>query len=254
MLKWIERVPHYIRALKKKRVEGNGGIFIIAIFFMLFLLVVFKLVVSQQSAYITYDNVDDALVSSLVSAANYNIEEYGLGGHAVVYRTYTPTDDEELELFDALDDSEIYSPNGDAYLDACYNKFLTNLKHNLELDDIMVSSSSGIDGTVTIDEFSVFNVYRAYDEDGNPAGYRVVKYTKAGGGWSTHPYNINTPATCYNTFDHTNTVIENTSISAALTFNIRLSTFSGWLMGGSLTEDDMVEQVTYQRIVDIKDN
>lgn len=265
-MKRRNRVRHFISALKEKRTEGGAQIFIFSMFFMLLMLALFKMIYENERINITYSAVDDAIVSSLVSACEYNTVEYGLSNQLVIYRTVTPVEfpsdlDDNREWlepspppYDALNDSEIFNPGSDAYLEESYNNFVNNLKRNLRLDDAMTATISGIEGVVTITEFSVYNVYHSYDDAGNETGWRVVKYTRTPGGlWSAYPYNTNTPVYVYNSFDKLNTMIDKTSVVAALTFDAVVTDYVSW-MTPTMGADSAKKSVTYQRIVDISKN
>jgi len=273
-LKWIRLVRHYINKKRKDRAEGGGHVYLLAIYLVIFMLVLFKIMWDRERVYVTYDMVDDSIVSSLISSCVCNLEEFGVSNQLVIYRSLTPVkipsifddmfgdseeeetegeegEEEEEEEYDPLNDPEILNPGWDPYLENCYEKFENNLKHNLKLDDAMNATISGIDGLVTINEFSVYNVYRSFDDSGNETGYRVVRYTKTGSGtWSVFPYGLNTPVSVYNSFDKTYTTIKETSVVASLTFNTVLSDYTDWLMP-ELAQEDMSKTVNYQRIVDI---
>lgn len=265
MSTWMTQVRHYIKKGIKKRVAGSGHMYIVSMFLILFLMLLFKMSSDKERVYVTYDMVEDSLVTALVSSCVCNTTEYGVSDQLVIYRDLTPKKIPPVfvdilnglgavlpqQEYDPLSDPEIYSPNGDYYLDNCYEKFYENLKHNLKLDNEMNATISGISGKVSITDFSVFNVYRDFDEAGNQTGFRIVKYTReANGNWSVYDYGIDTLATVYSTFEHTDIEITETSVSAALTFDLVLSNYSAWLME-NLTENDMKESVTYQRVVDI---
>ncbi len=262
-MKRKKQVRHFISLLREMRTEGGAHVFIFTMYFILLALVIFKLVYENERINITYSAVDDAIVSSLVSACEYNTTEYGLSNQAVIYRTLTPIEfpsvlDENSEVvgeppavYDPLNDPEIFNPGTDSYLEKSYKNFITNLKRNLRLDDAMNATISGMDGVITVTEFSVYNVYRSFDDAGNQTGWRIVKYTRAPSGlWTSYAYNPNTPAYVYNSFDHYDTMVDQTSVVAALTFDAVVTDYVAWMMPGK-TVADTRQSVTYQRIVDI---
>ena len=57
----------------------------------------------------------------------------------------------------------------------------------------------------------------------------------------------------YNSYDKIETPINDTSVTARLTFKVRVGEYNAEYMNG-LSQDDMVPTVFYQRIVDIKKN
>ncbi len=256
------------------KVEGGAQIFIIALCMMLFLLVFFRLSYDKQRVFITYDSLDDSIVSALVGSTTYNVEEMAYSGNFVIFETITefeaeevplpgetpppePTEEELAEMeAQAMDEffnnPRLFNPI-DSYLDKSRNDFIRILKRNLKLDDAFNCQLSGIEGTVTIEEFAVYNRYEWYDEDGNCAGYRIIKYYHNGSAWNVYPYNINTPVMVYSTYDHADRPVENTTVTAKLNFNLRLSDFNSTYYQG-LTEADMLMGVSYQRSVDIKSN
>lgn len=234
--------------------------YVVAIFFLMFIALVFRLSMDRERVYVTYDLVDDTLVESLLSASIINRDELAMGGHSVIYRSITP---EEIPMpdpslipvtFNPLDNPEIYSPYGDEFLEGAYDRFMKVLKKNLKLDNAMNASISGIKGVVTVDDFSVYNVFRAFDEDGNETGFRVVKYTRnASGGWSCYPYAENMTVDVYNSVDHARSMVCETSVSGTLSFDVVLSDYNaGSSFFRGMSEDDTNRRVTYSRIVDVK--
>lgn len=275
---WRKKEPHFIKErvigyLAEKR-EGGAQIYIIALSILLFLAVLFRLTYDKQRVYITYDTLDDSIVAALVGSTTYNLEELAYSGNYVIFKTLTefepeeipmpgetpppePTEDEleelEQEAMEAyLMDSRLLNPI-DTYLDKARNDFVRILKRNLKLNDSYECQLSGIEGSVTIEEFAVYNRFEWYDDEGNCKGYRIIKYYHNGSTWQVYPYNMNTPVSVYSTYDHTNIPVEHTTVTAKLRFNLRLSDFNAEFYDG-LTEADMLMDVSYQRAVDIKNN
>lgn len=238
----------------------------ICVIMLMSMIVLFRVLFDQERVHITYDMVDDALTTSLVSACVYNTDELALSGATVIYKTVTPVKEPNYIIssvtgqpmldttpHDTINDDALFSPGTDIYLNGAYQRFVKNLKKNLKLDNSMNATISGIDGTVTISEFSVYNKFYNLDEDGNPTSFRIVKYTYSSGGWSAHPYTINATPTCYNSFGHSNHTIVETSVSARISFNVVTGSVIEWAMPG-LSESDLRTSVSYQRVVDIKSN
>ena len=274
LLKKKERrcISRKIEAFLKQKREGGAGVFIIGMCIMMFLVILLKITYDQQRVYITYDTVDDSIVSALVGASTYNLEEMAYSGNLIIFRTLTefePEDilmpgetpppeptEEELEELRAqamdefLNNPELYNPV-DSYLDKARTDFIRILKRNLKLDDSFNCQLSGVEGTVTVEEFAVYNKYEWLDENGVSQGYRIIKYYHNGSAWNVYPYNINTPVTVYSSYDHADIPVENTTVSARLAFNLRLSDYNATYYQG-LTEADMLMGVSYQRAVDIK--
>lgn len=258
-----------IRKTALQHSKGGASVYILSIFIMFFILIIFKGYFDRERLYVTYDSVDDAIVASLVSSCVYNQTEYGISGQTVIFRQLTPVKPPDVEIpgwgellpgsgdpeepYQALEDPEIYIAAGDAYLENCYQSFVKNLKRNLKLDEEMNSTMSGIEGPVEIEKFTVYNVFRNYDEDGNETSYRVVAYTRTGETWSVYPYSDNTPANVYSTFDHCDIPIQETSVAAQLTFMLRVSDYEV-NQGDVYTGGGITEKVSYQRVVDILKN
>ncbi len=258
-----------------KKARGDASMFIITLVILLFFCLLLKATFDYKRIHITYDTVDDSIVSALTSACTFNVTSYGYSGQVVIYDApirveeeeiplpgatmpppLTPEEEAELAMQEALDnlaDTALYSPAGDKYLNKSYADFMAALKRNLKLDGSMESSLSGIEGPVTVNEFIVYNRFEEFDEDGNLLAYRIIKYTYDGSAWSVYPYNVNTPVEVYNSYDKANSYVNDTTVTAKLTFGLRKSDYNAEYMKG-LTNADMVQTVSYQRLVDIKKN
>lgn len=259
-----ERARRCIEGLLGGKVRGGTQIYVLCLAILLCMVIAFRVLFDYARVQITHDAADDAIMTSLVSACVYNPDELALSGSSVIYATVTPVKEPHYVIsqitgepvldttpYDTINDAVLFCPGDDAYLAACYERFLKNLKKNLKLDDAMNAAISGIDGTVTISEFSVYNKFYNLDEDGNQTDFRFVKYTYVpGGGWAVYPYNINEYAESYNSLDHATYTVRETSVSACITFQVVTGTYIDWAMPG-YTADDMKTSVSYQRVVDI---
>lgn len=254
------RARHYIRkgidSCRTKK-EGNAQIYVITIMLMFFLIVIFKMALDDQRLQVTHDAVDDALVSSLIAASPVNIREYGKSGQLVIYNdvTQTPvvglgapvlTDEQKAQQL--LNSALLYNPATDAYLNDAYSAFVRSLTINLKLDGAMNATISGIQGTVSIPEFSVYNMFEYYDGSGSRLHYRFVKYTYNGSAWSVYAYPIDTDVSVYNSFDKGYTTLDSTTVTAKLDFTVKVSENNGMFGVG-----DRTQQVSYQRLVDVTD-
>ena len=256
----LQKRERLFSRLMKKKIKGGAGIYILALFILLFILVVFKIFFDYNRVNITYDTVDDALVTSLVSGCKYNKEENAISTSTVIFHTVSPLRFSSIfdelagtpdmgETFDLINASEIYTP--DAELESAYQLFVQNLKQNLKLDDGMNASISGIRGKVEISTFEIYNCYRNIDSSGNRTDFRFVRYVRQSNGtWAAYSFMPNVIPKTYSTFDHADVDILDTSVTAALTFDIALSDYTDWLMPGK-TEEDLKQRVTYKRVVDI---
>lgn len=263
-MKLKERARRCIEYLIGGKTRGGIQIYVLCLITLLCFVVFYRVLFDYTRVQITHDAVDDAITTALVSACIYNTDELALSGSSVIYATVTPVKEPHYVIsqitgepvldttpYDTINDAALMTPGNDAYLTACYERFLKNLKKNLKLDDGMNAAISGIDGTVTVTEFSVFNKFWNLDEDGNQTDFRIVKYTYVpGGGWAVYPYNTNEYAESYNSLDHTVYTVSETSVSACITFQVVAGTYIDWAMPG-LTADDMKTSVSYQRVVDI---
>lgn len=250
-----------LKALLKKRTRGGCQIYVLCLCCLLFVVILYRVLFDYARVQITHDMVDDALTTALVSACIYNMDEMALSGSAVIYDTVTrvPEPDEtfseitggappEPEPYDTINDGALLAPGNDPYLNGCYERFLKNLKKNLKLDDDMTATISGIEGTVTVSEFAVFNKFWNLDAEGNPADFRIVKYTYAGGGWAASPYNVNQCGKTYNSLDHADYQVWESSISARITFEVVAGTSMDWASGPA---EALTTTVSYQRVVDV---
>ena len=242
------------------------------------LVVMLKASYDKQRVFITYDAVDDSIVSALTAASTYNVEELALSGQTVFYHTVSeeeledveeeeipllpgmptpepPTEEEleELEMQEALDnlqDAELFNPVTDSFLNKSRSDFFRALKRNLKLDNSMNCQLSGIEGTVTVVEFSIYNKYEQYDDEGNLLAFRIIRYTHNGNAWNTYAYGVNEGVSVYSSYDKANIPVENTTVTAKLSFDLRLSDYNADLYPG-YAESDMLQAVNYQRVVDI---
>lgn len=263
-MKLKERAQRSIRCLLCKKVRGGVQIFVLCLCILLCIVVLYRVLFDYERVQITHDAVDDAITTALVSSCIFNTDELALSGSTVIYSTVTPVKEPNYIIsiitgepvldttpYDTINDAALLNPGEDAFLTQCYERFERNLKKNLKLDDAMNATISGIDGTVAISEFTVFNKFFNVDEDGNQTDFRIVKYTYVpGGSWTAYPYNINQYAESYNSLDHTSYEVCETSVSACITFRVVTGTFIDWAMPGG-NPDDMKTAISYQRIVDI---
>ena len=159
------------------------------------------------------------------------------------------------ELFQQMDQAirseKLYA---DPFLQNCWTLFLKNFKNNLKLNDDMTATISGIDGVVSVAEFSVYNKFWNLDENWQHTDFMFVKYTYnvAGGSWSASAYAPNTYPTTYNSLTHSTYTITESSVSAQLAFNVVAGTATGKAQELGFTQADYNVPVTYQRVVDVK--
>ena len=243
----IEKEQHYTSCricvkVLKGRCRGSAGIYLTGIFLLLLLTMVFQVCYTWYQVYVTADTLDDALVVSLVSAATVNTKEYGRTHQLVVY-------DDLQTPGNPLQDSQNLSAI-DTYLQNAYSTFLESFIKNMDLTDTLHTQIPNIDGVLYVEEFNVYNVYRQFDDDGNAMDFRIYHYAYMNNNWTVTAYDINEPVYLFNSLDATNSLVENTTISAKITFDIYFMPFLRWVMPESMA-DSMHKQVSYQRLVDI---
>ena len=246
-----------VRVLLQKRTAGGVSIYLLVIMFMMFFLLLFKAALDKQRLYVTYDAVDDALVSSLIAASPINVREYGKSGQLVIYDDVTKppvvgigavvqTDEQKADKF--LNSTDLLSPATDSFLNNALNIFMKSLQVNLKLDSAMNATISGIDGQVEVTEFSVYNMFEYFDKNGNRLHYRFIRYTYDGIAWSSVSYPIDMPVYVFNSFDDRLSMLDSTSVAANLSFTVKVTENNGWVGGPTTTR-----QINYQRLVDITD-
>jgi len=263
----LRSIRERFRRLARARTEGGTHVYVLCLFIMMFLLVLFHAMFDYQRLAITKDTVDDALVTSMISACVYNKEELASSGSAVIYQSLTPSYGEHTMLSpgghlvvdptptDVFSLPEIYAASSDTYLQNCWTLFLKNFKKNLKLGDDMVATISGIDGVVSVTEFSVYNKFYNLDVDRNQTDFMFVKYSynPSSGAWSAYGYAPNTYPTCYNSLTHSNYQIVESSIATQLSFTVVAGTAStGMTNLTGVIQADFNVPVTYQRVVDVK--
>ena len=261
-----KQVRRYISRLLSRKVGGGIQIYILIFFFMMFLLVLFRLVLDAQRLTITKDNVDDALVTSMVSACVYNKNEKNASGAVVIYRDVTPRFGARMTLTeggrekadpqpaDVLSMPELLDPLGDEYLQKSWDCFIRNFKQNLRLADDLTASISGIDGQIEIEEFSIYNKFYNLDHDRQQTDFMFVRYTyhPDSDAWSAYAYAPNTCPKAYNSLTKTESQIKESSISTKISFRVVAGTETSLTREIGRTQADYSIPVTYQRIVDIK--
>lgn len=265
-----ERLAGFLHEAAASRAEGGTHIYVLCMFIMMFLLVLFRAMFDAQRLYITKDTVDDALMTSMVSACVYNREEKNSSGAVVLYRTVTPLLGEVLaetvggRIIPDPDPVDVFSlpdltlPGGDPFLANSYALFVKNLKKNLKLHDDMTATISGIDGVVTINEFSVYNKFYSVVDDGSgnrvQDEFKFVRYScnPETGAWSAYAYAPNVYPTTYNSLTKSNYEIRETSISVELGFTVVTGTATGMSQELGHTQAEYNVPVTYHRIVDVK--
>lgn len=241
----------------KKPVEGNAGIYVLAMLLMFGLLLVFKVMLDDQRLQVTKDTVDDALVSSLMAASAINVSEYGKSGQLVIFNDVTeqpavglgvPVLTDEQKAQNLLTHTKLYMAGSDSYLNKAYQTFENSLRINLKLDGSMNATISGINGLVDIEEFSIYNLFEYFDASGNRLHYRFFRYTFDGVAWDVYAYPMDTGVTVYNSFDKSFTSLDSTTVTAKLTFTVRVTENNSFAGIG-----DIEQQVSYQRLVDVTD-
>lgn len=246
-----------ISDVSKRQMEGNAGIYILAMLFMFALLLVFKVMLDDQRLHVTKDTVDDALVSSLMAASAINLIEYGASGQLVIFDDVTEppivgigrpvlSDEEKSQIL--LTATKLYLAGSDTYLNKAYQAFERSLRVNLKLDGSMNATISGINGVVDVEEFIIYNMFEYFDASGNRLHYRFFKYTFDGAAWDVYAYPMDTGVTVYNSFDKSYTSLDSTTVSAKLTFTVHVTKNNSFVGIG-----DIEQQVSYQRLVDVTD-
>ena len=262
-----KRGQPFIRKILKTE-EGGAHIYVLCMSILVCMIIFYLVLFDYKRTQITADIVDDALTTSLVSACVYNQEEKALSGSQVMYRTLSEAEDDFLESLmpgmglggdgspadpeeKLIDHPDLYNAHGDSFLDKSYNYFVKNLKKNLKLDDTMVATISGIEGEVVIQEFTIYNKFCEYDEHGNLTEFRFMGYRRTGDSWYVIPYAANILPTCYNSLDKSTYQITETSVYAALEFDLVASRFDGV---GLNKVNGVKPRIWYARVVDITDN
>lgn len=253
----VQRYTKKMTKLGSRQIEGNASIYVITIMLMFFLIFFFKMMLNDQRLQVTKDTVDDALVASLMAASPVNMTEYGKSGQLVIYDDVTerpvvgigvPVLTEEQKAQNLLNNTKLFLPASDSYLNGAYQKFENSLRVNLKLDGAMNATLSGINGEVAIEEFCIYNLFEYYNDSGIRLHYRFIRYTFDGSAWSVYAYPIDTSVSVYNSFDKSQTTLDSTTVSAKLTFTVRVAENNGFTGVG-----DVEQQVSYQRLVDVTD-
>lgn len=241
---WMER--HYINLWKRykdlsyKKEQANGP-YILGMLSVVFLIVAFVVVLTIKEIEITYHSVDDALVEALTASCIVNWEEYGRTHQLVIF------DDMETPNT-PLDDPQNLYPL-DSYMQKSFDVFKKKLITNLGLTDAMETKMPLVKNRIDIKEFTIYNVYKQYDSSDNVIGSRVYEYTFRNGSWNVVAHAVNEAVYCYNSFDGGPTLIENTTITAALSFQMVYFPSISFLQ--EVPGEEYLTDITYQRLVDV---
>ena len=258
-------IKRFLQCFGTAKTEGGVHIYILILFFMMFLIVLFRVLLDTQRMGITKDMVEDALMTSMVSACVYNKEEKNASGAIVIYRKLTPLGSEMFEFeggrahlnkvpINIFSMPEMLSPSGDAYLQKSWEIFLKNLKKNLRLNDDMTANISGLSDKVKVEEYAVYNKFYNLDADRKQKDFKFVKYSyyPETDRWSAYEYTPNTYPTTYNSLTKSNYKIQETSISVKISLNVVGGTATAFANKLGKTQNDLNVPVTYQRVVDVK--
>lgn len=245
----------------QKTVTGGVAIYIICVFLILGCCLFMRVLHDRTVNIATRDTIDDVLVTALTSAgASVNVEEFARGKETIIYRTISPTgivmNGSVISdtSFKATESPEITMPGMDSFLIASFQRFDHSLTHNLNLDAGDNTNFVGIDGSVTIAEFSVYNKFLEFDNSGNMSNFRFVKYTYMnGGGWTAYPYDKGVCPTVYNSHDKHNVTLTESSVYARLSFTVKVSDYKSF-MAGYLNPDSLKQNIEYSRAVSIAKN
>lgn len=250
-----------VRSISRSKKE-KGGIHMYAITILLILAccIFMKVLADNSTAISTRDEVDDCIVVALTSSGSaINLGEKGRSGQIVIYHTISPVgvvmDGHVIRPSDynSCDDPEIFAPAGDVYLENAYQRFTDSINYNLRLDAAGATTYKGITSPITVTDYSVYNKFLEFDSAGNVSGFRFVKYTRnASGTWSVYPYNKNVYPITYNSHDYCDTTVTQTSVSATLNFDVKVSDYKAWMGRNGVTEDSLTLNVSYQRTIDIR--
>ena len=113
----------------RDKMEDGTAEFVICLFTIVIIILCISFSFRIKLIDIAKENLEDGLTASALAAVIADKKEYLETGNRVIDT------------------------------DAVYEKFLENLKFNLELDDEMLSESKLYDGSVRVSKFIVYNVY-----------------------------------------------------------------------------------------------
>lgn len=187
------------RLLSTKR--AGAGFFILGLLTIIFVLVAVDFTYRRNLIQYNYEKLDDAITNSLLSGAIINRREYGQGGSLVIQEGETAT-------------------TGDTYVINAARLFRDTIKYNLGIDEnYNITRYAGMEGTLMIDEFRVYN-YFTYS-DGN---FRIVEYALTKDGTNITEYAMNEQV-LVTTTDGVHEISE-TSLYADISVTLKLMGFS----------------------------
>lgn len=209
-----------------KKQPGNGSLFPLGLMFILVTIILVAYIYRRNLIEFNYNNINNALTSSLLGGCVPNLFEYAESGNLIIQDSLTPS----------VDDG--YFLHSMALFEEC-------LKCNLDLDDgFNILSDRGIKGTVHIEEYRVFNVIK----DGTQMA--VIELAMVNG----NIYVIQYPAgeaVSIQTTDGVKEVLE-TSVYARISFTLEIMGYSSW-MDDSITEDMMEGTYSLSRLVGVSE-
>ena len=229
-------------AHKIKKTEGGAHIFILGM--CVFILLFFIMITAywEMVANASYEKIDSAVTNSLLSSLIPNIE--------LTYSSSTGTGI-IISSTDYANTGDIGSIQNDPSLDRCYERFLSSLKTNLNLDDSLQSSNPMLHGQVKVQFLRLYEVKKL-----NDGGFRITQYYCNNGTWILEKIleGSDMPViTIHSTWDGGTKVLEKTSIEASLELRLYTRANGKQLHEAGTDLEEVTTFVNYHRMAQITD-
>ncbi len=232
-----------------KKSSGDAGVPIMGLFLTLMASVVFFFCLQIQQINILYEEMDEALALSVLSAAVINREDAYSAQQTVFH---------ELDKFEGdITSHEALQKLGntdDRYLNDSYNYFLQTFTDNFRLDQNLIPLNPLVNSGIRIVEFTVYNVWHELDEDGIRTGnFRICRhiYDPEAQIWNTYWFRENETVMVADSLTKTNIPVEDSMISAQICMTV---TKLPYIAGMFEDNEKLTQEVYYIRNADIKEH
>jgi len=227
---------------KVRKTEGGAHIFLLGMCVFIILFFIMVTAYWDRVANASYEKIDSAVTNSLLSTLIPNIEltyASGTGTGIIISST------------DYAGTGDIGNIQNDPFLDQCYERFLSSLKTNLNLDDNLLSSNPMLHGEVKVRYLRLYEVKKL-----NEGGFCVTQYYCSNGTWILEKImeGPDIPAVAIHaTWDGETKELERTSMEAKVELCLYTRANGRKLYETGTPPEEVTTNVNYHRMVQITD-